>query len=32
MSSDAYTLGRRSLGLLGAGLAAAGLPALPPLV
>ena len=34
MSSDAHTLGRRGLGLLGAGLAAtaAGLPAMPALV
>ncbi len=32
MSSEGLTLGRRQLGLMGAGLAAAGLPALPPLV
>ena len=34
MSSDGFTLGRRSLGLLGAGLAAAaaGLPAVPSLI
>lgn len=32
MSSEGPTLGRRQLGLLGAGLAAAGLPAVPALV
>ena len=32
MSSEGFTLGRRQLGLMGAGLAAAGLPAMPALV